>query len=64
MTVQIESAVPAGGREQVANEIGDRLRAQLGVRIGVELVELGALEGPTGRLTQGKPKRFLDRRKS
>jgi phenylacetate-CoA ligase len=64
MTVQIESAVPADARHQVAGEIGDRLRAELGVRIGVELVEVGALEVPTGRLTQGKPKRFLDRRKS
>ncbi|HSS09255.1 MAG TPA: hypothetical protein VLL25_05190, partial [Acidimicrobiales bacterium] len=62
MTVQIESGVMGDERQQVADEIGNRLRAKLGVRIAVELVPPGALEDPTGRLTQGKPKRFLDRR--
>jgi phenylacetate-CoA ligase len=62
MTVQIESVLPASERSAVEAEIADRLRARIGVRIGVELVGVGALEEPTGRLTQGKPKRFADRR--
>jgi phenylacetate-CoA ligase len=64
MTVQIESTVSGDARDEVAAEIAQRLRARIGVRIGVELVPLGALEAPTGRLTQGKPKRFLDRRRA
>jgi phenylacetate-CoA ligase len=63
MCVQIESAVSGTDEAlMVSEQIADRLRAQLGVRIEVELVAMGALEGPTGRVSQGKPKRFEDRR--
>jgi phenylacetate-CoA ligase len=63
MTVQIESDVPRTGRQSVAEELTARLRSKLGVRINVELVGVGDLAVPTGRTTQGKPKRFEDRRR-
>jgi hypothetical protein len=46
----------------VVDDIAQRLRAQLGVRIGAEVVAPGGLDGDTGRLTQSKPRRFEDRR--
>jgi phenylacetate-CoA ligase len=63
MTVQIESHWPSSGWPAVAEELTDRLRSKLGVRIKVELVGVGDLAVPTCRATQGKPKRFEDRRR-
>jgi hypothetical protein len=45
----------------LAEAVEVRLRDHFGVRIGVEIVALGSLDGLTGQ-ERGKPKRFMDQR--
>lgn len=62
MTVMVESGADRTSWPQVANDLEERLRAQLGAKINVELVGMGELNELTGRETLAKPKRFRDDR--
>jgi phenylacetate-CoA ligase len=61
MTVKIETVVGAdlAGLQQ---KLEERLKSDLGVRVGVELVRDGALLEFSNRGVEGKPRRLLDKR--
>jgi phenylacetate-CoA ligase len=62
MTVRIEfqrSATSLGG---LAEHMAGRLQSDLGVKVGVELVEEGSLAEAANLGREGKPRRLLDRR--
>lgn len=62
MIVKIETPLEKSQYYAAQIEIADRVRSALGVRLEVELVPVGTLRELTGSGTQGKPKRFEDRR--
>jgi phenylacetate-CoA ligase len=59
---EIATASPPEGRGEVGAEIARTLKDQLGVQIGVELVEPGSLDEWTGVDVLPKLKRFRDDR--
>jgi phenylacetate-CoA ligase len=61
LTVMVACDAPADRHPAIAATVAERLRDQLGVRIGVELVAPGALDDLTGQ-DRAKAKRFVDRR--
>jgi phenylacetate-coenzyme A ligase PaaK-like adenylate-forming protein len=62
MTVKIEVAKGAGGLDELRQKLASRLKSDLGVSVGVELVDDGALQQFSNRGVEGKPRRILDRR--
>lgn len=62
MTVQIEVSKTAPNRDGLKENMENRLRADLGLKVNVELVDEGALLEITNIGREGKPKRLLDRR--
>jgi phenylacetate-CoA ligase len=62
MTVRIEHLRGAGNLDELAAKLSRRLQADLGVKVGVELVEEGSLADLANLGREGKPKRLLDRR--
>lgn len=60
LTVLVEA--DSGAHPGLASELENRIRAQTGVQIPVELVAIGGLAEQTGRGARSKPRRFEDRR--
>ncbi|HVL58233.1 MAG TPA: AMP-binding protein [Burkholderiaceae bacterium] len=63
MTVLVEVRDPAADRAAMQADLERRMKEVLGVRVGVELHERGALDRYTGTSQTSKVKRILDRRK-
>ena len=61
LVVAVASDAAPDRHAAIAETIGERLRDQLGVRIGVEIVAPGALDAITGQ-DRAKAKRFVDER--
>jgi phenylacetate-CoA ligase len=62
MTVQVEVRRDAGSREGLVEHLTQRLASDLSVKVGVELVEEGALAEVANIGREGKARRLLDRR--
>ncbi len=62
MTVRIEVQRAAANRDGLAEHLARRLQDDLGVKVGVELTDEGALADVANLGREGKPKRLLDRR--
>jgi phenylacetate-CoA ligase len=62
LTVRIEVAKSASNREGLQEQLESRLRADLGLKVIVELVGEGDLTEIANIGREGKPKRLLDRR--
>jgi len=64
MTLYVESSGPVdgAGREAIASDVADALRAQLSVSIAVEVRGPGELQELTRFGIESKPRRFEDRR--
>lgn len=62
MTVKIEVIGRAASAPDLQQKLEDRLKSDLGVKIGVELVDEGALQQFSNRGVEGKPIRLLDKR--
>ena len=62
MTVQIEIKQDCGGIDGLAAELGERLKQDLGIKVGVELVAEGALAESANIGKEGKARRLIDRR--
>jgi phenylacetate-CoA ligase len=62
MTVKIEVVKGAGGLDELRQKMASRLKSDLGVSVGVELVDDGALQEFSNRGVEGKPRRILDKR--
>jgi phenylacetate-CoA ligase len=63
MTVHVELKKDTGGLDGLKENLEARLRSDLGVSVGVALVEFGGLAGLANLgLGEGKAKRLLDRR--
>jgi phenylacetate-CoA ligase len=62
MTVRIEFLRSATSLEGLKEHLAKRLQGDLGVKVGVELVEEGSLADVANLGREGKPKRLLDRR--
>ncbi len=63
LTVEVEVRRDAGGIEGLQEHLETRLKADLGLRVAVALVEEGALAERANLGREGKPRRLLDRRK-
>jgi phenylacetate-CoA ligase len=61
LIVAVASDADADRRADIARTVEQRLRDQLGVRIGVEVVDPGSLDRATGQ-DRAKAKRFADER--
>ncbi len=61
LIVAVASDAPEEQYATIATAVAERLRDQLGVRIGVEVVAPGSLDGLTGQ-ERAKAKRFVDER--
>ncbi|MCC6474133.1 MAG: phenylacetate--CoA ligase family protein [Burkholderiales bacterium] len=61
LAVRVEVRSDAGPLTGLAEKIGARLKNDLGITVGVELVEQGRLDSPAN-LGEGKAKRFVERR--
>ena len=62
MTVKIEISDGAGAVDGLQARLEGRLRADLGVKVAVELVGEGALQAYSNRGVESKPRRILDLR--
>lgn len=62
MMVKIEVMGGAAGDDGLRQKLADRLKSDLGVKVGVELVGDGALQEFSNRGVEGKPRRLLDKR--
>jgi phenylacetate-CoA ligase len=63
LIVSVASDAGADRHEGIRSAIEQRLRDQLGVRIGVEVVDPGSLDGLTGQ-DRAKARRFADDRQA
>lgn len=62
LTVQVEIRRDGNGRDGLQSRLEERLRADLGLKVKVELVEEGALTEVANIGREGKARRLLDRR--
>lgn len=62
MIVQVETKAPAADHGVVREQLEDRLRSQLEIKILVELVAPGATDAATGKGVVGKLRRIHDNR--
>jgi phenylacetate-CoA ligase len=62
MTVRVEFQRTATSLDGLGEHLAKRLQSDLGVKVGVELVEEGSLADVANLGREGKPKRLLDRR--
>ena len=62
MTVSVATTVGDGDREGLATDLARQLRERFEVRIGVDLVRPGELDGRTGAGVVGKLRRLEDTR--
>ena len=62
MIVQVETKAPATDHAALREQLEDRLRAQLEIKILVELVQPGATDDATGKGVVGKLRRIRDDR--
>lgn len=62
MTVRVEVKRSASSIDGLKEALGKRLQGDLGVKVGVDLVEEGSLAEAANLGREGKPKRLLDRR--
>ncbi|MEZ5739717.1 MAG: AMP-binding protein [Burkholderiaceae bacterium] len=62
LTVEVEVRSDAGSRSGLQQHLEDRLRADLGLKVAVVLVEQGDLAEKANLGREGKPRRLLDRR--
>lgn len=62
LTVEVEVRADAGGVEGLKEHLEERLKADLGLKVGVALVEEGGLAEKANLGREGKPRRLIDRR--
>jgi phenylacetate-coenzyme A ligase PaaK-like adenylate-forming protein len=62
LTVAVELDKGVAPTEKLHSELASGLQNDLGVKVIVELVDLGALDSMTNRGREGKVRRLLDRR--
>ncbi|MDP6344056.1 MAG: AMP-binding protein [Alphaproteobacteria bacterium] len=62
LRIKVEVAAGAGALDGLREILEQRLRADLGLRVGVELVDQGALDDLANIGREGKARRLLDRR--
>jgi phenylacetate-coenzyme A ligase PaaK-like adenylate-forming protein len=62
MIVQVETKAPSADYEALREQLEDRLRSQLEIKILVDLVAPGATDDATGKGVVGKLRRIRDDR--
>jgi phenylacetate-CoA ligase len=64
MAIRVERKSPDINADALASEMAKEFKRELGVKVGVQVVEAGELSALTGVGGEGKPKRLLDLRKT